>query len=98
MIHTPVLRVRPFLLFTLILQLVSAAIAEEKIIRISVIDSDTKRAIPARIYLNSKDGTPFYFSAAQEGGSAEHYTKQSRVNDQSVEHQFKNDPNEAEQG
>ena len=86
MILIPNARRLSFWFLAVVLQLVSFAPAEEKTIRLSILDSDNKRAIPARVYLNSRDGTPFYFSVAQEGGSAVQYTKQSRVNDQSVEY------------
>ena len=86
MILIPNARRLSFWFLAVVLQFVSFATAEEKMIRLSIVDSDNKRAIPARIYLNSMDGTPFYFSVAQQGGSAVQYTKQNWVNDQSVEY------------
>ena len=71
---------------TLALQLFSDAPADERKIQLSIVDEDTKRAIPARVYLNSRDGTPFYFSVDRPNGTAIRYEKQNWNNKQSVEY------------
>ena len=72
--------------FALVLQLFSVALADERLIRLTIVDEDTKRAIPARVYLNSQNGTPFYFSADRPNGSAIKYEKQNWNNKQAVEY------------
>ncbi|QDV84302.1 hypothetical protein [Planctomycetes bacterium TBK1r] len=61
-------------------------VAEDRTIQLTVVDSDTGAPLAARLYLQSTDGTPFYFRSDAPTGSAVRYEKQNWINKQSVEY------------
>lgn len=55
-------------------------------LRLRVIDAETRAALPARVYLNSESGQPFYFQTDSSEGTAVRYEKQNWINKASVEY------------
>ena len=62
-----------------------AALAEQQV-TVTVVDADSGDPIPARLYLASADGTPYYFESSSDDGSAVRYEKQNWINKDSVEY------------
>lgn len=60
--------------------------AQERELRLSIVDNATKQPIPARVYLKSSEGKWYYFSSSDTNGSAVKYEKQNWLNKNSVEY------------
>ena len=60
--------------------------AEDRVIRINVVDADSEQQIAARLYLQSNAGDWFYFASDQAGGTAVRYEKQNWINNNSIEY------------
>ncbi len=72
-----------FLILVLVGGLAPAVAQQHKVV-VSVLDAESGKPIPARIYLRSAEGTPYYFES--NDGSAYRYEKQNWLNKQSVEY------------
>jgi hypothetical protein len=59
--------------------------AQERSLTVQVKDAESGQALPARIYLSSAEGKPYFFQSIDPQGSAIRYEKQNWINAESVE-------------
>ncbi|WP_182868206.1 hypothetical protein [Stieleria mannarensis] len=74
------------IVFTVLFAATDRCIAEQRTIRLGVVDADTGEPVAARLYLKSAAGKPFYFQSDDASGSAVRYEKQNWINKHSVEY------------
>ncbi len=86
MYRVSLLQLCTYLLLAFVLHPIAVSAEGHRMIRLSIVDEDTKLAIPARIYLNSEVGAAYYFSVDHSLGSAVKYEKQNWINKQSIEY------------
>ncbi len=86
MYRVSLLQLYTYWLLSFVLHPFAVSAEGERMIRLSIVDEDTKLAIPARIYLNSEVGSAYYFSVDHSLGSAVNYDKQNWINKQSIEY------------
>jgi hypothetical protein len=72
--------------FVALLVALPVSIGQDRQVTVSVVDADSGDPIPARIYLQSSDGTPYFFESAADEGTAFRYEKQRRQNENSQEY------------
>lgn len=60
--------------------------ADEFRVTVTIVDSETRQPIPARIYLQSEGAKPYFFESDSDLGSAVGYEKQNWLNKRSVEY------------
>jgi hypothetical protein len=75
------------LCFVLTLHLVGGrCVADDPMIRVEVVDSDSGRPLAARLYLESSDGDWYYFGPDDPNASSVRYQKQNWINKDSIEY------------
>lgn len=62
------------------------AAADDVVLRVTVVDSQTEAALPCRAYLVHSDGKHHYFTSDSAEGSAVRYEKQNWINPRSTEY------------
>ena len=72
--------------FGLLLLVALSTTEAQNQVTVSVVDAESGKPIPARLYLAAADGKPYYFQSTSDQGSAVRYQKQNWINKQSVEH------------
>ncbi|MEQ1828506.1 MAG: CehA/McbA family metallohydrolase [Pirellula sp.] len=65
--------------------LLSVGKGQERLLRVSVVDAESNSPLPARLYLTSTEGKPYYLSVTDPNGSAVKYDKQNWLNSMSIE-------------
>ena len=80
------LTIRLLLCLVFVCGLAANVEADEFRITVDVFDAKTQKLIPARLYLQSQNGTWYFFVTDADQGSAVQYQKQNRLNKNSVEY------------
>ncbi|MCG8649982.1 MAG: CehA/McbA family metallohydrolase [Pirellulales bacterium] len=64
----------------------SSVCAQQRTVSVQIVDADTGKPIPARLYLRDQSGQHYFFQSSSELGSAVRYQKQNWINKRSIEY------------
>jgi hypothetical protein len=64
----------------------ATVIGQDHRLVLSIRDTDSGQPIPARIYLTSSEGTPYFFESLSDDGDAFRYEKKNWINPDSIEY------------
>ncbi|MFK8113276.1 MAG: CehA/McbA family metallohydrolase [Rubripirellula sp.] len=72
--------------FLLLALWIAAPCSAQSRVSIAVVDADSNKPIPARLYLTAEDGTAHFFQSESNEGTAFKYEKQNWINQRSTEY------------